>query len=130
MIMTKVRESEKRLKESIKEKLIQTITNEWEFTYNEGKFDPTCHYNEFWYKDLGNDTFLIISYASKRPEIALYIFDLFRCIYPANVILGNSKPLSIQKLKLSIDLEEDKGKMEKIFNNPLNITESEVWEEY
>ena len=129
MIMTKVRESEKRLKESIKERLVQTITKDWGFTYNEGKFAPTCQNNEFWYKDLGNDTFLVIDYGCKDPKRASYAFDLFRCIYPANAILGNSKPLSIQKLKLSIDLEEDKGKMEKIFNNPLIITESEVWEE-
>lgn len=127
--MTKVRVSEKRLKELKREKLIQTITNEWGFTYNEGKFAPTCHHNEFWYKDLGNDTFLVIDYGCKDPKRALYAFDMFRCIYPVNAILGSSRPLSIQKLKLSVDLEEDKGKMEKIFNNPLNITESEVWEE-
>lgn len=127
--MTKVRVSEKRLKELKREKLIQTITNEWGFTYNEGKFAPTCHHNEFWYKDLGNDTFLVIDYGCKDPKNSSYAFDLFRCIYPANAILGNSKPLSIQKLKLSVDLEEDKGKMEKIFDNPLYITESELWEE-
>ncbi len=130
MIMTKVRESEKHLKELKREKLIQTITNEWGFTYSDGKFNPTCHYSGFWYKDLGNDTFLIICYACNRPDIALYIFDLFRCVYPANAKLGYSKPLwEPQKLKLGIDLGQDKQKIEKVLRNPIEITESELWEE-
>ena len=120
---------DKQKKESRKNELIEVIKDKWGFTYNDGKFDPTCRYNEFWYKDLGNDTFLVIDYGCKDPKNSSYAFDLFRCIYPANAILGNSKPLSIQKLKLSVDLEEDKGKMEKIFDNPLYITESELWEE-
>ena len=115
---------DKQKKESRKNELIEVIKDKWGFTYNDGKFDPTCRYNEFWYKDLGNDTCLVMD-----PKNSSYAFDLFRCIYPANAILGNSKPLSIQKLKLSVDLEEDKGKMEKIFDNPLYITESELWEE-
>ena len=120
----------KLLNESIKDELIRTITDEWGFIYNEGKFPPTCHYSGFWYKDLGNDTFLIICYACNRPDIALYIFDLFRCVYPANAKLGYSKPLwEPQKLKLGINLEQDKQKIEKVLRNPIEITESELWEE-
>lgn len=125
--MTKIK---KLLNESIKDELIRTITDEWGFIYNEGKFAPTCHYSGFWYKDLGNDTFLIICYACNRPDIALYIFDLFRCVYPANAKLGYSKPLwEPQKLKLGIDLGQDKQKIEKVLRNPIEITESELWEE-
>lgn len=128
--MTKIRLKEKLLNESIKDELIRTITDEWGFIYNEGKFDPTCHYSGFWYKDLGNDTFLIICYACNRPDIALYIFDLFRCVYPANAKLGYSQPLlEPQKLKLGIDLEQDKLKIEKVLRNPIEITEIELWEE-
>ena len=79
---------------------------------------------------MGNDTFLIICYACNRPDIALYIFDLFRCKYPADAKLGYSKPLrEPEKLKLGIELELDKRKIEKVLNNPLEITEAELWEE-
>ena len=128
--MEKVRQKIEQLNELKRDELIEVITNEWGFTYNEGKFALTCHYSGFWYKDLGNDTFLIICYASNRPDIALYIFDLFRCIYPANAQLGCSKPLwEPQKLKLGIDLEQDRKKIEKVLNNPLEITEAELWDE-
>lgn len=128
--MLKMTRKEKQLNELRKNELIEVTTNEWGFIYNDGKFDPTCHYNGFWYKDLGNNTFLIICYACNRPDIALYIFDLFRCVYPANAILGCSKPLwEPQKLKLGIDLEQDRYKIEKVLNNPLEITEAELWEE-
>ena len=128
--MARIDAKKKRQNESKRDELIEVITNEWGFTYNEGKFDPTCHYSGFWYKDFGNYTFLIICYACNRPDIALYIFDLFRCIYPANAKLGYSKPLwEPQKLKLGIDLELDRKKIEKVLKNPLEITEAELWDE-
>ena len=124
--MSKMTRKEKQRKESKKDELIEVITNKWGFTYNNGKFDPTCHYSGFWYKDLGNDTFLIICYACNRPDIALYIFDLFRCVYPVNAKLGYSKPLwEPQKLKLGIDLEQDKKKIEKVLSNPLKDSEED-----
>ena len=124
--MSKMTRKEKQLNELRKNELIEVTTNEWGFIYNDGKFDPTCHYSGFWYKDLGNDTFLIICYACNRPDIALYIFDLFRCVYPVNAKLGYSKPLwEPQKLKLGIDLEQDKKKIEKVLSNPLKDSEED-----
>lgn len=128
--MAKISSKVKRLNELKRDELIEVITNEWGFTYNEGKFDPTCHFSGFWYKDLGNDTFLIICYACNRPDMALYIFDLFRCVYPTNAKLGYCKPLrEPEKLKLGIELEQDRRKIEKVLNNPVKITEAELWEE-
>ena len=128
--MAKIGQKEKQLNESKRDELIKVITNEWGFTYNEGKYYPTCCYDGFWYKDLGNNTFLIICYASNCPQSALYIFDLFRCVYPADAKLGYCKPLrEPEKLKLGIELEQDKGKIEKVLDNPIEITEAELWEE-
>lgn len=128
--MARIDTKQKRQNESKRDELIEVITNEWGFTYNEGKFDPTCRYNGFWFKDLGNDTFLIICYGGNCPENATYIFDLFRCIYPANAKMGYSQPLrNPQRLKLGIDLEQDREKMEKVLINPLEITEVELLEE-
>lgn len=115
--------------ESTKDELIRVITDEWGFTYNNGKFHPTCRYSGFWFKDLDNKNFLVVSYASNSPEIPLYIFDIFRCTYSQDAILGKSEPLSIQRLLQGIELNRDKNKIEKIFSTPLNITQEDLWED-
>ena len=44
--------------------------------------------------------------------------------------MGYSQPLrNPQRLKLGIDLEQDREKMEKVLINPLEITEAELLEE-
>ena len=122
-----MRKSEIFLKESTKEVLIETITNKWKFTYNKGKFDPDCNYDEFWYKDVGDNTYLIISYASKLPERHLYIFDLFRVIYSANAILGKNKPINTKDLILGFNLDHHYEKMYMVLSDPLNITKRDLW---
>lgn len=109
--------------------MIETIINKWGFYYNEGKFDPNCSFNGFWYKNLGNNTFLIICYASNLPKMHLYIFDLFRVSYSPNATIGKSEPMCTKELILGIELDRDKERLDKVFSNPLNITKKDLWED-
>ena len=55
---------------------------------------------------------------------------LSHIFFLSNLQLGYSQPLrNPQRLKLGIDLEQDREKMEKVLINPLEITEAELLEE-